>query len=243
MESSSKSRTAGEIARSHGGGCAPLFSARGLRVEIGGREIVRDLDFSLEPGELLAISGPSGCGKTTLLRALCGLIPAKGEIRLEGLSPAEIGWPRFRRSVTLVSQIPVLVGETVLKSLERAFRYHAAEKPFPLDRAIELLGRLGLAEGCLAEPAEALSVGQKQRVCLARALLIRPRVLLLDEPTSTLDQESRSAVEAMVRLEAGQTGLSAVVVTHDHEQAQRLCGRKIELGDRGARTSGSAARG
>jgi len=204
---------------------------------------VSDLDFSLESGELLAILGPSGCGKTTLLRALCGLIPLEGEVRLGGLTPAEIGWPRFRRNVTLVSQIPVLVGETVLQSLERAFRYRAAVRPFALDRAIELLGRLGLTEGCLAQPVEALSVGEKQRVCLVRALLIQPRVLLLDEPTSALDQESRNAVEAMVQFEARKTGLSAVVVTHDREQAQRLCTRALELGNRGAPTSGSAARG
>ncbi len=243
MESFSKSRAAHEMAGSYGGGSVPLFSARGLRLEIGGKKIVSDLDFSLESGELLAIVGPSGCGKTTLLRALCGLIPAEGEVRLEGLSPAEIGWPRFRRSVTLVSQIPVLVGETVLRSLERAFRYRGAVNRLPLDRAIELLGRLGLTEGCLAQPAQALSVGEKQRVCLVRALLLRPRVLLLDEPTSALDEESRNAVEALVRFEAGQNGLLAVVATHDREQAQRLCTRTIELGDRGAPASGSAARG
>lgn len=199
---------------------------------VGNTRLLDDLNVTLCPGELAALWGPSGSGKTTLLRTVCGLDdPAEGHVLLHGKSPEAWGWPVFRRRVLLVAQQPVVLDAGVEANLQRPFTYQAAQKaPFPLQRARALLTRLGLDEALAdGRNARALSVGQQQRLCLVRALLLDPPILLLDEPTSALDADATAALQELVSEEATRRGLAALIVTHDALQAERWCHRRIDL--------------
>ena len=203
---------------------------RGLAVAPGGAPVLKDVNIALRREVLLGVLGPSGCGKTSLLRAIAGLEDAAaGEVRLHGRSPDEVGWPVYRRTVTLVQQQPVMLDDTVLENLARPFRHHSVSRPFDRGLAVDLLETLGLTERCLGQQARTLSVGEQQRVALLRAILIGPEVLLLDEPTSALDEESEAIIERVLRLQVRHNGRSAIVVTHDRSQAERLCDERLDL--------------
>jgi putative ABC transport system ATP-binding protein len=201
-----------------------------VAVASNGVALLRDLSFELRSGEMLAVVGPSGCGKTTLLRTINQLIDAPaGTISLNGRRPEEVGYPQWRRQVILLDQRPVLLDETVEANLRRPFDYATAEQAFPAEQAATLLDELGVGRKRLSQGARSLSVGQQQRVCLIRALLLGPQVLLMDEPTSALDPESVQAVEKRVAHEVHEHGLAALVVTHDRGQIERLCDRHCDL--------------
>jgi putative ABC transport system ATP-binding protein len=210
-----------------------LLTGEGLTLVAGGVQLREGISFTLQKGERVAVAGPSGSGKTTLLRAVCGLDdPGAGTVRLLGKTPEEWSWPAFRRRVLLMEQRPTLLEESVEASLRRPFSYRvAAGQAFPRERAQALLERLGVGQSRMTQNARALSVGQQQRVCLIRALLLQPDVLLLDEPTSALDPQSVQLVEALLDEEAQARGLAALVVTHDPRQANEWCHRRLELGD------------
>jgi ABC-type multidrug transport system ATPase subunit len=202
-----------------------------VAVEAGGQRLVEGLDLALARGELVGLSGPSGLGKSTLLRAVAGLVDfAAGRVRLNGRTPAELGWPAFRRRVVYMAQRPVLLDASVRENLARAFTYAVSGGVLPEGRVGELLSRLGL-EGRERQAARTLSVGQQQRVALARTLSVAPDFILLDEPTSALDAESVEVAEALVREEAARGRLGGILVSHDRAQLERLCGRVVELGD------------
>lgn len=205
-----------------------MFSVQGLGVGVQGRLLLSGLEWELSRGQALALYGPSGLGKTTLLRVLAGLQqPLAGQVRLDGKSPAEHGWPGYRRRVVLVAQQPVLLDGTVEENLRLVFGYASASSPFDPDRALELAGSLGFEEDLLSRKARTLSVGQQQRVCLMRALLMDPDVLLLDEPTSALDPESAGRAELVLR----QAEPAVVIVSHQRDWAGRLAARSIELAE------------
>lgn len=213
-----------------------MLELRELSVSAGGRVLVSGFGITLEKGEMVALCGPSGCGKTSLLRAVAGLDDlAGGQVLLNGSTPGGIGWPRFRRRVVLVDQRPVLLPGSVRDNLELPFSYAVSSgAPFPYEEARSLLETFGVARDRFAQEARTLSLGQQQRVCLARAFLLKPEVLLLDEPTSALDPEAVSSVESSLVSETRRRGLSALIVTHDREQARRLCDRAVDLSDYGA---------
>lgn len=209
-----------------------LFRARGLSVRADERVLLDGLDVDLELGDILAIAGPSGSGKTTILRALAGLSVAEGTLELEGKSPEEHGWPRYRRRVSYLAQRPVVLEGTVEDNLALGFAFASADgAAFDRDRAVELLEALHLADGVLDQKARTLSEGERQRVGLVRTLLVEPILLLLDEPTSALDAEATTAVEALIRDHVSETG-AAILVSHDASQRERLATQTLELGAR-----------
>ncbi len=209
-----------------------LLQVENLAVTAGSKSLLEGLAFSLLAGERIGLQGPSGCGKTTLLRTICGLTdPADGTIRLNGKTAQEIGWPSFRRQVVFVAQQPYLFQGTVRENLEKPFRYKHGSKNSPWDKISEWLEIFHLQASILKEEAPKLSQGEKQRVGLVRALSLEPKVLLLDEPTSALDPDAASSVEKTVRELCEQKGLAALVVTHDPDQLQRWCNRRITLTD------------
>lgn len=209
---------------------------RDLSVKAGGTILFRNLDLDLKEGEMVALCGPSGSGKTTMLRVLNGLIdPNTGSIALNDSSGDQSGWPEFRSRLILVDQRPVLFEGTVRDNLRRPFEYRThSKRSFPEEEAVCLLETFGVSAKRMDQEARSLSQGQQQRVCLVRAFLLKPEVLLLDEPTSALDPEAVSSVEAILADETRKRGLSALIVTHDRSQAERLCDRILDLTDYGA---------
>jgi ABC-type multidrug transport system ATPase subunit len=202
-----------------------VLTAHQLGVGVAGKRLLTGVELEVGRGEIMALVGPSGLGKTTLLRTLVGLIdPLEGTIELDGRSPDEMGWPRFRRHVMLVAQRPVLFDGTVADNLERPFSYAVTEAAFDAGRAKELLEALHMGDSFDAE-ARTLSEGQGQRVALVRALLLAPDVLVLDEPTSALDATNRERVEGLLR-ERGET---VVMVSHDPAQVDRVADTELDL--------------
>lgn len=196
----------------------------GAALAYGDTELVRDVNLSAASGELLALLGPSGSGKTSLLRAIAGFLPlTAGEIRFDGVRVNEL--PVEERQLGMVFQehrlFPAL---TVYRNLEVCLtgtvtaRVTAAEAAA---RIAELLPALGLTGLEARFPAE-LSGGQQRRVALARALLVRPQLLLLDEPFTGLDALLRRELTELLRREQRSRGLTTVFVTHEEEDAARI---------------------
>jgi tungstate transport system ATP-binding protein len=191
-----------------------------LRVCRGGVEILHGVSLALEAAERVALVGPSGAGKTTLLRALVGLEPHfSGHLTWQGRSLREIGPRQWRRTLVILAQRPAVFPGTVTENVRFAARYHGLEADVP-----GLLEAVDLAEAAERE-AEALSEGERQRLALARALAIRPAMLLLDEPTSALDQVRMERLEALL----GQAPVGLLLVSHAPGQAERLTSRQIHL--------------
>lgn len=162
--------------------------------------------------------GPSGSGKSTTLRLLDRLIdPDAGRVLYEGSDVRERDVLELRREVCLVPQLPALVEGSVADNVAYGPRMagHSFDARTPLDLA-------GLDPSFADRPADRLSVGEQQRVMLARALALAPRVLLLDEPTSALDAAATAAVERTLEELRARTAISVVLVTHSEAQARRL---------------------
>ncbi len=214
-----------------------MLEIRNLSVAVKGKLLFQDFTLKLAPGEMTALCGPSGTGKTTLLRAVSGLIDSStGDVLLNGRSREETGWPEFRRKVVFVSQSPVLLPGTVQENLALPFTYKTSTRKFSRREAASLLEAFGVSPSRLEQEASTLSQGQKQRVCIARALLVKPLVLLLDEPTGALDKEAVFSVEETLVEETRRRGLAALIVTHIIEQAKRLCDTMVNITDFGAVT-------
>ena len=199
-------------------------SARGLRCDFDGVEAVRDLTLEVPEGALFALLGPSGCGKTTALRLIAGFErPAAGTLELFGRTVAGAG--RFtdpeHRGVGMVFQDYALFPHM---DVAHNVAYGLARSPDRQDRvaeALELTGLSAMGERSVHE----LSGGEQQRVALARALAPRPRLLLLDEPFSNLDPSLRARVRAEVRAIVKRAGTTAILVTHDQEEALSVADR------------------
>jgi len=197
---------------------APLLDVRRVTVRFGATEAVRDADLAVAPGEVLAVLGPSGCGKSTLLRAVAGLEPVSaGRIVFGGADLA--GVPTHKRGFALMFQDGQLFDHlTVGGNVAYPLRLRRRPRAAVADRVGELLKLVGLEGYAEREPAT-LSGGERQRVALARALAVSPRLLLLDEPLSALDAGLRERLAGDLRRIVLETGLTAVFVTHDHEEA------------------------
>jgi putative ABC transport system ATP-binding protein len=201
-----------------------LFELRDVVVVREGREVLRGLSTRLPEGAS-CVAGPSGCGKSTLLRLLNRLTdPRRGEVGYRGRDVRELEVLSLRREVCLVPQLPALLEGSVADNV----RYGAglAGRDQDLDR---VLGLAGLDPGYAERDSSRLSVGEQQRVMLARALALEPRVLLLDEPTSALDAEARGAVEETLYELRERLEISIVLVTHDFGQARRLADWVVRL--------------
>lgn len=204
---------------------------RAVRKNYGDFTAVPGLDLRIEPGQLVTLLGPSGCGKTTTLRMLAGLeTPTSGSILIGGQDVTRL--PPNRRDVTMVFQSYALfphmtIAQNVAYGLESGgmSRSEAAEAG---QKGLDLVGLAGLG-GRL--PSE-LSGGQQQRVAVARALVLEPQVLLLDEPLSNLDARLRRRVRTEIRELQQRLGFTAVYVTHDQDEALAVSDRIIVM-DRG----------
>jgi thiamine transport system ATP-binding protein len=199
-----------------------MLSVERLTVEYDGTPAVVDANVTVPDGEVLAVLGPSGCGKSTLLRAVAGLEPpTTGRIAWDGQDLA--GVPTHRRGFALMFQDGQLFNHlTVARNVGYALRLRRA--PGIPRRVEELLALVGL-EGYGDRLPATLSGGERQRVALARSLAVQPRLLLLDEPLSALDAGMRERLAGDLRAILRAAGTTAVLVTHDHEEAYAVAGR------------------
>jgi ABC-type iron transport system FetAB ATPase subunit len=181
------------------------------------------MSFSVQAGECIALMGPSGSGKTLLLRAIADLDSAPGHIFLEGAERGEMSGPAWRCAVRYVAAEPGWWAETVGEHFPDVRAGHDAH-----ERLLRLLDSLGLAPEILESTVARASTGERQRLALARSLAGEPKVLLLDEPTASLDPTSAALVEEAVRYQLLRSR-AVLVVTHDVAQAQRLARKLIRL--------------
>jgi putative ABC transport system ATP-binding protein len=201
------------------------FELRGIRVDGDDGPIIDGFSARIPADGLTAVVGPSGSGKTTLLRMLNRLDdPDAGEILFDGRDVRSYDVLELRRRVQHVGQVPVTFPGTVADNVGEGWE--------------ELLPRVHLDAAVGTRLADVLSVGEAQRMCLARALARHPDCLLLDEPTSALDTASKGEVERLVRSLADD-GLTVVMVTHEPRQATEIADRIIEVGRGAAGAAGA----
>ena len=193
-----------------------------------------DAAITATPGEVVAVMGPSGAGKSTLLSAIIGLARLDGgHVRLDAATVAStdpvVHVPAAERGVVLLGQDPRLFPHlTIIENVAFGPRAHGADRAAARRSAIEWLRRVGLGDAGERHPAQ-LSGGQQQRVALARALAVEPRMLLLDEPLTSLDVETAADVRDLLRAQLAETGATALLVSHDATDAVGVARRLIVL--------------
>lgn len=211
VEAPALARKEGQVAASPQ---LPL-EADGLVYQKGGQRIIDDLSLRIASPGVTVVMGPNGAGKSVLLRLAHGLLRADaGSISWNGRAPDDA----LRRRQALVFQAPVLLRRSVAANIRFVLKLRGL--PHGEAEVASALSVAGLA-GLAARPARVLSGGEKQRLAMARALALNPEVLLLDEPTVSLDPASTAAVEALVATARGH-GVKVILVTHDIGQARRL---------------------
>ncbi len=203
-----------------------LFTLEQVTASRGGQPVLDGLELEIGEG-VTALLGPSGSGKSTLLRLLNRLAePERGSVRFRGEDVRSLDPHDLRRRACLVPQLPALLPGTVAHNVSYGPSLRARDAD--VARCLELAG---LSAAYADREGERLSVGEQQRVMLARALALEPEVMLLDEPTSALDERTQAGVEATLARLVSELGVSAVIVTHDRGQAQRLARRTVRLSD------------
>ena len=212
---------------------APAISVRNITKRFASHQALDSVTLEIAPKESVVILGSSGCGKTTLLRLIAGLeIPDSGEIWLGDVQVAGPGrslLPPYRRQIGFVFQDlalwPHLTVAGNLQFVLDALRVPEAERSRRIDEALKLVR----IDGFAARYPHELSGGEQQRVALARALIGSPRLLLLDEPLSSMDAELRAAMRTELARIQRTLELTTVYVTHDREDAAVLADRVIEM--------------
>ena len=192
--------------------------------------VLHDLTLSLREGEFLSLLGPSGCGKTTLMKTIAGIVPASaGSIYLDGQEIT--GLPIHRRgTVILFQDLRLFPHKTALQNVEFPMKMQEIPKKERQERALSLLQRVQMAPFAHRRPGE-LSGGQQQRVALARALAAEPKLLLLDEPFSALDENLREEMRALVLELKREFSMTVILVTHDRQEALSMSDRVALLFD------------
>ena len=190
-----------------------------LSLQYKGVHYINDITLTLEANKLTVIMGPNGAGKSLLLRLLHGLIlPTQGKIQWNGTSMSD----SIRKKQAMVFQRPVLLRRSVAANIDFVLKFKGRKER--RDQILEDVGLLNLSQ----HSARSLSVGEQQRLALARALATQPKVLFLDEPTASLDPASVYSIEQIV-LKAFQSGTRVIFVTHDIGQAKRLANEVVFL--------------
>jgi tungstate transport system ATP-binding protein len=205
------------------GGIWPL-ALEGVRFEAGGKPLIGGLSLGLSPGPRSVVMGPNGAGKSLFLRLLAGLLqPTAGRVSYGG-SAADA---TALRRIAVVFQRPVVLRRSVAANLRHALATYGVPRA-ERARRVDALLALGQLEALADRPARVLSGGEQQRLSVVRALAAEPALLLLDEPTASLDPQATAAIEALVG-QAAAAGVKIVMVTHDRGQAQRLADEVLFL--------------
>jgi putative ABC transport system ATP-binding protein len=213
-----------------------VLEAKDLARQLEGRTLWQRVSFALNSGDRLGLVGPSGAGKTLLLRQLAWLDPLqRGQILLRGRAPTSWTLPVYRSRVAYLPQRAIAFAGTVQQNLNQALGYAshrgqvAGSKPYDEPRILGWLDLLGREAGFLRMAAERLSGGELQLLALLRALQLDPEILLLDEPTASLDPASTGRVEALLHQWLAQGERACLLTSHDAAQIERFTGRQLNL--------------
>ena len=217
-----------------------VLRLRELRHRRGGREVLAIDELDLDAGERLAVLGSNGAGKTTLLRLVAGLeTPTAGTVEIDGVSTADADL-NARRHIGYATQRAGLLSTSVIRNVELPLRWRGVDRPTRRSAALAALERVNAA-GLAERRALSLSGGEAQRVSLARALALEPRLLLLDEPAAGLDAEARQAFFDDLETALAERTTTVVHVTHRAEETFRLADRVAILADGAVRQLGEPA--
>lgn len=207
-----------------------MLEVNGLFVDIKGQPILKGVDFSVKSGELMGLLGPSGCGKSTLLKAVAGILPPKsGSILIGGENMANVP-PHKRGAVIVFQDMRLFPNMTALENVAFPIKMRGVPKRQRLEQAEQLMKSVQLC-GLERRRINELSGGQQQRVALARALAAQPRLLLLDEPFTALDNELKEEIRALVLELHKKFRTTTVLVTHDRQEAFAMADRIAVMRD------------
>ncbi|OBQ73282.1 ABC transporter ATP-binding protein [Mesorhizobium erdmanii] len=215
---------AGEAA----GANSPAVEFRDIDIAYGKFVAVRDFSLSIAKGSFVTLLGPSGCGKTTILRSIAGLVDISGgQIMIDGRRVDDV--PIYKRNIGLVFQSYALFPhKTVFDNVAFGLKYRNVPKPEIVRRVGKALEMVRLPGSEKKLPSQ-LSGGQQQRIALARAIVFEPQVLLLDEPLSALDANMREEMRVEIKKIQKETGITAIFVTHDQEEALSMSDRIVVM--------------
>ncbi len=218
---------------------SPIIETLNLSVTVRGKTILRDINLNVQRHHVVGITGSSGAGKSTLLKSLNRLLelnPAyrvQGQVLLHGkpVYAPEVDVDELRTRIGFIFQQPVAFPMTIFQNVILGTRHHdkvpKQEWPEVVERALHAASLWNEVKDRLHDSALRLSLGQQQRLCLARALAVNPEVILMDEPTSALDPRSTEAIEELIlKLKATRT---IILVTHNLDQARRVADSEIRI--------------
>ena len=204
------------------------LTIKGLRKSFGQHEVLKGIDFSLESGKFLSLLGPSGFGKTTILRIICGLETAdSGEVLVDGKDVSKVR-PEKRNIGLVFQNYALFPSMNVAKNVGYGLKMHKVPQA-EIDQRVEEALDLVKLSGYGPRKVTQLSGGEQQRVALARSLVTRPEILLLDEPLSALDRKVRAEMQYEIRNIQRKIGITTVFVTHDQEEALTMSDQIILL--------------
>lgn len=210
-----------------------MLKVSGLYAGYNGQYVVKNISFTIEQGSNLVILGPNGCGKTTLLRAIAGLIPAKGQVAADELNIFSAKRHQVAKKIALMSQMPFITfGYTVRQAVEMGRYVHRKVSAFNLDLTKDneivdqCLVATGLTDIC-GKSITQLSGGQLQRVFLARTLCQQPDIILLDEPTNHMDIKHQCELLEYLKQWSAQKNHTVIGVMHDLTMAMQLADNAI----------------
>ncbi|NXZ88598.1 iron ABC transporter ATP-binding protein FetA [Serratia fonticola] len=198
-------------------GSNELLVLEGIHYQIDEQVILDAVSFTLKSGEFKLITGPSGCGKSTLLKIVSSLLsPTRGNITFNGKNIDDVAPEEYRKQVSYCFQTPALFGDTVYDNLALPYQIRKLK---PDEKKIRQgLTLLALPDSMLNKGINELSGGEKQRISLIRNLQFMPKVLLLDEITSALDEDNKRNVNELIRRLVAEQGLGVLWVTHDKDE-------------------------
>jgi tungstate transport system ATP-binding protein len=212
-------------------GVTALLQLSDLLVRRDGRTVLEINSLSVEPGEVLAVVGPNGAGKSTLFLTLARLLkPDRGRISFKGRDTHSSQDLEYRRQISLVLQEPLLMDMSVYENAALGLKFRRRSKGEIEDRVTHWLERLGVAH-LSARPARKLSGGEAQRVSLARAFVLQPDLLLLDEPFTALDAPTRLRLLEDLKSVLSETKMTTFFITHDLQEALKLSTRMAVILD------------
>ena len=207
-----------------------FLEVKNLNKTYGEKVVLKDVNFSLDEGNILCILGPSGCGKTTILNSIGGFIKNNsGKIFLNGEDISSLN-PEDRNISTVFQSYGLFTNKNVLENVAYGLKFRNVKKQDRINKSLEILKIVGL-EGYEYRKVHELSGGQRQRVALARSLVISPRLILLDEPFSNLDKNLRITMRNEIRKLVKYFKMTTILVTHDQEDAFTMADRVILMNE------------